>query len=71
MDGNNFQGINKAKEKLGENLMTLANLLLVLFLFNTYMQQVEYSLTVVLLSVYGIINLYALGFNLIKKANEE
>ena len=61
----------KAKEKLGETMMTLANLVLVLFLFNTYMQQSKYSTLVVVLSLYGIINLYALGYTLIKKANEE
>jgi len=63
--------INKAKEKLGETFMTLANLLLVLFLFNTYMQKEEYSFIVVLLSVYGIVNLYLIGYILIQKANEE
>jgi len=63
--------IDKAKEKLGETFMTLANLLLVLFLFNTYMQQDKYSVLVVLLSVYGIVNLYFIGYILIKKANEE
>jgi len=63
--------IDKAKEKLGENFMTLANLLLVLFLFNTYMQKEIYSIGVVLLSVYGIANLYVIGYVLIKKANEE
>ncbi|WP_434658161.1 hypothetical protein [Sulfurimonas sp. NW9] len=63
--------IDKAKEKLGETFMTLANLLLVLFLFNTYMQKDNYSIGVVLLSVYGIVNLYLIGYILIKKANEE
>ena len=63
--------IDKAKEKLGETFMTLANLLLVLFLFNTYMQQEKYSISIVLLSVYGIVNLYFIGYILIKKANEE
>jgi len=63
--------IDKAKEKLGETFMTLANLLLVLFLFNTYMQKEDYSIGVVLLSVYGIVNLYLIGYILIKKANEE
>lgn len=61
----------KAKEKLGETLMTLSNLLLVLFLFNTYMQKETYSIWVVILSLYGIINLYYLGFNLIKYSNKE
>lgn len=59
-----IKGFLKAKEKLGENLMTLSNLLLVLFLFNTYMQQESYSILVVLLSLCGILNLYYLGFNL-------
>ncbi len=61
----------KAKEKLGETMMTLANLILVLFLFNTYMQKDSYNLLVVVLSLYGIINLYALGYTLIKQANED
>ena len=63
--------IDKAKEKLGETFMTLANLLLVLFLFNTYMQQEDYSVLVVILSIYGILNLYFIGYLLIKKANME
>ena len=63
--------VDKAKEKLGEAFMTLANLLLVLFLFNTYMQQEKYSITIVILSVYGIVNLYLIGYILIQKANEE
>ena len=67
---NDNKGKNKAKEKLGETIMTLANLVLVLFLFNTYMQKDSYNLLVVVLSLYGIINLYALGYTLIKQANE-
>ena len=66
-----IEGSLKAKEKLGENLMTLSNLLLVLFLFNTYMQQENYSIWVVVLSLYGIFNLYYLGFNLIKYSVKE
>ena len=64
-------GSNKAKEKLGENFMTLGNLLLVLFLFNTYMQQESYSIIVVILSMYAIFNLYFMGYKLIQTANEE
>ena len=67
---NDNKGKNKAKEKLGETIMTLANLVLVLFLFNTYMQKDSYNFLVVVLSLYGIINLYALGYTLIKQANE-
>lgn len=70
MDENIVKKTCKAKEKLGETMMTLSNLLLVLFLFNTYMQQDNYSFVVVVLSLYGIINLYALGYTLIKQANE-
>ena len=66
-----MDGLSKAKEKLGENLMTLSNLLLVLFLFNTYMQKDNYSISVVMLSLYGIINLYYLGFNLIKYSHKD
>jgi len=66
-----MEATSKAKEKLGETLMTLSNLLLVLFLFNTYMQKETYSIWVVILSLYGIINLYYLGFNLIKYSNKE
>jgi hypothetical protein len=66
-----MSGSNKAKEKLGEALLTLANLLLVLFLFNTYMQKDTFSIWVVLLSIYGVINLYFVGYMLIKDANKE
>ncbi len=62
------KGSNKAKEKLGENFMTLANLVLVLFLFNIYMQKDSYNLLIVFLSLYGIINLYVTGYILIKNS---
>jgi len=38
---------NKGLEKLGESFMTLANLILVLFLFNTYVQKDDYSIGIV------------------------
>ena len=43
---------NKGLEKLGESFMTLANLILVLFLFNTYIQKDNYNIGVVLMDIY-------------------
>jgi len=62
---------NKGLEKLGESFMTLANLILVLFLFNTYIQKDNYNIGIVLIDIYGILILYYYGYLLINKAQKE
>ncbi len=51
--------------------MTLANLILVLFLFNTYIQKDNYNIGIVLIDMYGILILYYYGYLLINKAQKE
>jgi len=51
--------------------LNLANLLLVLFLFNTYLQKAQVNAIVVLLIVYSVVSLYWLGFHLIKESADE
>ncbi len=65
------KSINKGLEKLGESFMTLANLILVLFLFNTYIQKDNFSIIVVAIDIYGILILYYFGYLLINKSNKE
>jgi ABC-type transport system involved in cytochrome c biogenesis permease subunit len=61
---------NKGLEKLGESFMTLANLILVLFLFNTYMQKEDFSLSMVFIYLYGIVSLYYYGYKMINRSQE-
>ena len=57
----------KAREELGKGLITLANMLLVLFFLNTYLQKVNINYWVVFGSIYAIGSIYFLGYNLIKE----
>ena len=61
---------NKGLEEFGKSLMNVANLTLVLFLFNTYMQKNEFNYFFVLFSLYGISSLYYVGYTLINKAQK-
>ena len=63
--------MNKGLEKLGESFMNLANLILVLFLFSTYMQKEDFSIVMVFVYLYGIISLYYYGYQLINKAQKK
>ena len=59
--------LGKAREELGKGLITLANMLLVLFLLNTYLQKDIINYWVVFGSIYAIWGVYFLGYNLIKE----
>ena len=63
--------ISKAREELGKGLITLANMLLVLFLLNTYLQKENINYWIIFLSVYGIGAIYFIGYNLIKENCDE
>ena len=56
---------NEGLKEVGKSLLTLSNLILVLFLFNTYMQRQDFSILGVSLSIYGVITLYYFGYKLI------
>ena len=59
--------ISKAREELGKGLITLANMLLVLFLLNTYLQKENINYWVVFGAIYGIGSVYLIAYNLIKE----
>ena len=56
-------------KEVGKSLLTLSNLILVLFLFNTYMQKQDFSITGVVLSLYTVAMLYLTGYKMINKGN--
>ena len=57
----------KAKVELGKALLNLANMLTVLFLFNTYLQKEQINFWIVMVLIYAIVSLYWIGFYLIKE----
>ncbi|MEA1955381.1 MAG: hypothetical protein U9N02_02675 [Campylobacterota bacterium] len=63
--------INEGLKEVGKSLLTLANLMLVLFLFNTYMQKDDFSIIGVVLSLYCVITAYYFGYRFINKGNEK
>jgi len=60
---------NEGLKEVGKSLLTLSNLILVLFLFNTYMQKQDFSIVGVLLSLYTVLMLYITGYKIINKGN--
>ena len=60
---------NDGLKEVGKGLIALSNLYLVLFLFNTYMQQQDFSITGVLLSMYAVVMLYITGYTAINKGD--
>ena len=63
--------MREAKKELGKALLNLANMILVLFLFNTYLQKNNINIPFVFLTLYGILSIYFVGFVLIKEASNE
>jgi len=63
--------MKKAKEELGKAMLSLANLLLVLFFVNTYLQKEHINPFLALLIIYGIGSIYWVGFYLIKESANE
>jgi len=58
---------NDGLKEVGKSFLTLANLILVLFLFNTYLQKDDFSIIGVILSLYAVAMLYATGYTAINK----
>ena len=63
--------MTEAKKELGKAFLNLANMILVLFLFNTYLQKNNINIPFVFITIYGIFSIYFIGFFLIKEANDE
>jgi len=63
--------MKEAKKELGKAFLNLANMILVLFLFNTYLQKNDINIPFVFVTLYGIGSVYFIGFQLIKEANDE
>ena len=57
-------------KEIGKGLITLANLILVLFLFNTYMQKDNFSIVGVILTIYAVVVLYYFGYLAVNKGEE-
>ena len=62
---------NEGLKEVGKSLLTLSNLILVLFLFNTYMQKQNFSIIGVILSLYTVAMLYITGYRMINKGDPE
>jgi hypothetical protein len=62
---------NEGLKEVGKSLLTLSNLILVLFLFNTYMQKQDFSVIGVVLTFYGVITLYYFGYKLINLGDQK
>ena len=62
---------NEGLNEVGKSLLTLSNLILVLFLFNTYMQKQNFSIIGVALSLYTVAMLYITGYKMINKGDLE
>jgi len=65
------KGKNEGLKEIGKSLLTLANLILVLFLFNTYMQKEDFNIIGVILSLYTVTMLYLTGYKMINKGDSE
>jgi len=63
--------MKEAKKELRKAFLNLANMILVLFLFNTYLQKDNINIPFVFVTLYGICSIYFIGFQLIKEANDE
>ncbi|NPA11739.1 MAG: hypothetical protein GXO62_05820 [Epsilonproteobacteria bacterium] len=63
--------MREAKKEFGKALLNLANMFLVLFLFNTYFQKQDIDLFIVMLFIYATLSVYFVGFWLIKEGSDE
>ncbi len=61
---------NEGLKEIGKGLITLANLVLVLFLFNTYMQKDDFNIVGVISTLYGVVSLYYVGYILVNKGEK-
>ena len=60
-------GKNEGLKEVGKGFIALGNLILVLFLLNTYLQKEDFDIIGILLSLYAVIMLYTTGYTAIKK----
>ncbi len=63
--------MNEAKKELGKSLMSLSNMLFVLYLLGNYLSKTKINFFVVFLILYIILSLYCVGFYLIKEGSYE
>ncbi|RLA70724.1 MAG: hypothetical protein DRG24_06470 [Epsilonproteobacteria bacterium] len=61
---------NEGLKEVGKGLITLANLFLILFFLNNYLQHESFSVVGILLSVYTVIMLYYTGYTAINKGGD-
>jgi hypothetical protein len=62
---------NEGLKEVGKGFITLANLLLVLFLLNNYLQKDDYDIFGVAYAIYCIIGLYIAGYFAINVGDKE
>ncbi len=63
--------MKEAKKELGKAFLSLANMLLVLYLLGYYLTQAKVNIFMVFLIIYIIVSLYYVGFYLIKEGSNE
>ncbi len=63
--------MNEGLKEVGKGFITLANLLFVLFLLNTYIQKSNFNVLIVLSLIYGVMSLYYVGYILVNRGNKE
>lgn len=62
---------NDGLKEVGKSFLTLANLILVLFLLNTYLQKQDFSIIGVMLSLYAVVMLYVSGYTMVNKGDTQ
>ncbi len=60
---------NEGLKEVGKGFITLANLILVLFLLNTYLQKQDFGIIGVILSLYAVVMLYISGYTIINRGD--
>ena len=58
---------NEGLKEVGKSLLTLANLFLIMFFINNYLQKDDYSIIGIILSFYTVLMLYFTGYTAINK----
>jgi len=61
---------NEGLKEVGKGFITLANLVLVLFLLNTYLQKQDFNIVGVLLALYAVVMLYISGYTVVNKGEK-
>ena len=63
--------MTEAKKELGKALLSLANMLLVVYLLGNYLSQTKINFFIVFFIIYVIFAIYFAGFYLIKEGSDE